>query len=97
MKKGFIYFDELPEWAKAIGLPNDIPIIEGTHQKDIDVDESALDKNIVDAMRSHLRSRHKQRGIKSDMSAPVGFDYADAERVSATIKWNDYDNRKASQ
>lgn len=92
MRKGILHFDELPHFLKMIGVDNDIPIMEGQHHKDIDIDEGRLDSLTAERMRYICDLRMQANGMileEDGHHIPVGFNFGYAEKYGGILKWDD--------
>lgn len=91
MKTGILHFDELPDHLKILGLPNDIPICEGQHTLEIDVDEGRLEQETVARMRGYAKENALAKGNLDPKaySRPVGFKVSAAEKAGGKIIWDD--------
>lgn len=92
MRTGTAYFKTRPSIFIEAGLPKRIPITEGLHDCDYDVDTGKLGIEPVRFAKACKLDRLRRRGEKTSAytaQIPLGLNQSDIDRFGGVVTWND--------
>lgn len=86
MRTGTVFFRKRPPIFVEAELPRSIPITEGRHDCDYDVDTNRLGLELV--RRAKACKLRRMRNRVPDATLPLGLNQKDIDRCGGVVVWD---------